>query len=71
MDRILEGLFSFFVPLFISILYYWYISLPVIVILAIAYTRVQSESVKRVLRIVLAFVLLSIIFTGIYYVNAN
>jgi len=66
MSQLLDSIFSFFVPLFIVLLHYWYISLPVIGLIIVSYLKVKNEDVKRFLRILLAFILLSVIFTLIY-----
>lgn len=71
MDTFLEGIFSFFVPLFIVLLHYWYISLPATGLIILDYIKVKNDSLKRILRIILAFVGLSAAFTLIYYINNN
>lgn len=67
MYSIIEGIFSFFVPLFVVLLNYWYISIPIIVLIIVGYIRTKREGLKRFLRILLAFLFLSCLFTLIYY----
>jgi len=69
MDGFLEGIFSFFVPLFIVLLHYWYISLPVTGFIILGYIKIKNDSLKRILRIILAFILLSAVFMLIYYLK--
>lgn len=59
MTDILNGFLSFFVPLFIILVHYWYISVPVIALAILGYVKTKNEGLKRALRIFLAFVILA------------
>lgn len=59
MKTILDDFLSFFVPLFLIIIYYWYISIPLIALLVLAYVKSKHEGLRRALRIFLAFVILA------------
>lgn len=61
MIDILNGFLSFFVPFFLMLIYYWYISVPVIALVIFGYVKTKNEKLKRVLRIVLAFIILAVV----------
>lgn len=60
MIDILNGFLSFFVPLFLMLVYYWYISVPVVALAIFGYIKTKNEGLKRALRIFLAFIILAI-----------
>lgn len=60
MIDILNGFLSFFVPLFLMLVYYWYISVPVVALAIFGYIKTKKEGLKRALRIFLAFIILAI-----------
>lgn len=61
MTDILNGFLSFFVPFFLMLIYYWYISVPVVALVIFGYVKTKNEKLKRVLRIVLAFIILAVV----------
>lgn len=69
MENILNGFFTLLVPIFLMLVHFWYISVPVIALLIIFYIKWNNESARRVIRIVFAFIIISIIFTGIYMIK--
>ncbi|SHG13055.1 hypothetical protein [Dysgonomonas macrotermitis] len=71
MSETVAGFFSFFVPLFMVLIHFWYISLPVICAVAFLYTKTKNEALRRIIRIFFAFVILSVICTGIYILISN
>lgn len=58
---ILNGFLSFFVPLFLLLVYYWYISIPVVALVIFGYIKTKNEGLKRALRIFLAFIILAVV----------
>lgn len=58
---ILNGFLSFFVPLFLLLVYYWYISIPVVALVIFGYMKTKNEGLKRALRIFLAFIILAVV----------
>nr|WP_297162668.1 hypothetical protein [uncultured Dysgonomonas sp.] len=61
MMDILNGFLSFFVPLFLLLVYYWYISIPVVALVIFGYIKTKNEGLKRALRIFLAFIILAVV----------
>lgn len=60
MIDVLNGFLSFFVPLFLMLVYYWYISVPVVALVIWAYIKTKNEGLRRALRIFLAFIILAV-----------
>lgn len=58
---ILNGFLSFFVPLFLLLVYYWYISILVVALVIFGYIKTKNEGLKRALRIFLAFIILAVV----------
>lgn len=58
---ILNGFLSFFVPLFLLLVYYWYISIPVVALVILGYIKTKNKALKRALRIFLAFIILAVV----------
>lgn len=69
MSETIEGFFSFFVPLFVVLIHYWYVSLPITALLIYLYTKTKKEGLRRAIRIFLSFIILSAICTGIYLIE--
>lgn len=61
MIDVLNGFLSFFVPFFLMLVYYWYISVPVVALVIFGYIKTKNEGLKRVLRIFLAFIILAVV----------
>lgn len=59
MIDLLNNFLSFLVPLFLMLIYYWYISVPVVALVIFGYIKTKNEGLKRVLRIFLAFIILA------------
>lgn len=66
MSEIAEGFLSFFVPLFMVLIHYWYVSLPLTALIVFLYTKTKKEGLRRLIRIYLSFIILSAVCTGIY-----
>lgn len=66
-DPMIDGFFSFFVPLFVVLLRYWFLSVPLTLLLILVYVKTERPGVRRVLRILFSILILSAIFTLIYW----
>lgn len=58
---IINGFLSFFVPLFLVLVYYWYVTIPLIAIAIFGYIKTKNEGLKRAIRIFFAFLILSVV----------
>lgn len=58
---VLSGFLSFFVPLFLILVYYWYITIPVIALAIFGYLKTEHEGLRRAIRIFFAFIILSVL----------
>lgn len=66
MSETVEGFLSFFVPLFMVLIHYWYVSLSLTALIIFSYTKTKKEGLRRAIRIYLSFIILSAVCTGIY-----
>lgn len=65
--QIIESFLSFFVPLFIVLLHYWYISIPLLAAIIWIYIKAENETLRKILRIILSFIILSVGCALVYY----
>lgn len=56
-----DGLFLFFFLLLLTLICYWYISIPLIALMIWVYIKTSHNDLRLVLRVVFAFVILSVI----------
>lgn len=66
---VLNGFFSFFVPLFLILVYYWYISIPLIALAIFGYIKTKNEGLRRAIRIFFAFIILAVVGILVMLIN--
>lgn len=66
MYDIFENIFSFLALLFLALVHFWYVFIPITALAIWAYFKSKSETVRRAIRIYFAIIILSTICAGIY-----
>lgn len=58
---IIKQFITFFFLLCVVIIHYWYVTLPLVILAILVYWRVKKPWVRKILRVIFAFLILSVL----------
>lgn len=68
MESSISGVLLSFLMFFVLLVKYWFISVPVVVVLIVWYVKTKNNRLKKALRVVLALVAISLLIGLILFV---
>lgn len=68
MESSISGVLLSFLMFFVLLVKYWFISVPVVVVLIVWYVKTKNNILKKALRVVLALVAISLLIGLILFV---
>lgn len=64
----MEGILLSFLMFFILLVKYWYFSIPIVALIIAWYIKTKNNIVKKVLRVVLALVVISLVIGLVLFI---
>ena len=64
----MEGILLSFLMIFVAIVKYWYISIPIIAVIVIWYKRTSNKVVSKVLRVIIALIAIAVVIGLVLYI---